>query len=88
MRGRPNWTGLTSARTVSGTLTQEIISQLGPDLFRLLGEELSEEEQPRYPVSMLHVAYDRLLQKDEEIARLQYELKRLREAHGRAKDEA
>ena len=75
-------------RTIPGSLTQEISPRLGRDPFRLLGEELSEEEQPRYPVSMLHVAYDRLLQKDEEIARLQYELKRLREAHGRAKDEA
>ena len=37
-------------RTVSGTLTQEIIPQLGPDLFRLLGEEPTEEEQARYPV--------------------------------------
>ena len=75
-------------RTIPGSLTQEISPRLGRDPFRLLGEELSEEERPRYPVSMLHVAYDRLLQKDEEIARLQYELKRLHEAHGRAKDEA
>ena len=75
-------------RTVSGTLTQEIIPQLGPDLFRLLGEEPTEEEQARYPVPMLHNAYARLLQKDEEIARLQHELKRLHEAHGRGEDGA
>ena len=37
---------------------------------------------------MLHVAYDRLLQKDEEIARLQHELKRMQEAHAREKGEA
>ena len=67
-------------RTISGTLTQEISPRLGPDPFRLLGEELSAEEQTRYSVPMLHLAYDRLLQKDEEIARLQDELQRLREA--------
>ena len=67
-------------RTISGTLTQEISPRLGLDPFRLLGEELSAEEQTRYSVPMLHLAYDRLLQKDEEIARLQDELQRLREA--------
>lgn len=72
-------------RTIPGSLTQEISPRLGRDPFRLLGEELSAEERPRYPVSMLHVAYDRLLQKDEEIARLQHELKRLHDAHGREK---
>ncbi len=72
-------------RTIPGTLTQEISPRLGCDPFRLLGEELSAEERPRYPVSMLHVAYDRLLQKDEEIARLQHELKRLHDAPGREK---
>ncbi len=72
-------------RTIPGSLTQEISPRLGRDPFRLLGEELSEEERPRYPVSMLHVAYDRLLQKDEEIARLQHELKRLHDLHGREK---
>ena len=75
-------------RTIAGTLTQEITHRLAPDPFRLLGEELSEEERPRYPVPMLHNAYDRLLQKDEEIARLQHELKRLHEAHGRGEDGA
>ncbi len=68
-------------RTIPGTLTQEITPRLGPDHFRLLGDELSEEERPRYPVPMLHNAYDRLLQKDEEIARLQRDLNRLQEAH-------
>ncbi len=72
-------------RTISGTLTQEISPRLGLDPFRLLGEELSAEEQSRYSVPMLHLAYDRLLQKDEEIARLQHELKRLREADARQK---
>ena len=64
-----------AARTVSGTLTQEIFPQLGPDPFRLLGEEPTEEEQARYPVPMLHNAYALLLQKDEEIARLKRELR-------------
>ena len=32
-------------RTISGTLTQEISPRLGLDPFRLLGEELSAEEQ-------------------------------------------
>lgn len=72
-------------RTISGTLTQEISPRLGLDPFRLLGEELSAEEQSRYSVPMLHLAYDRLLQKDEEIARLQSELQRLREAYARDK---
>ena len=61
-------------RTIPGTLTQEITPRLGPDLFRLIDEELSEEQQARYPVPMLHNAYDQLLQKDEEIARLRHEL--------------
>ena len=73
-------------RTISGTLTQEISSRLGLDPFRLLGEELSAEEQARYSVPMLHLAYDHLLQKDEEIARLQHELKRLQEAYTQEKD--
>ena len=61
-------------RTIPGTLTQEITPRLGPDLFRLIDDELSEEQQARYPVPMLHNAYDQLLQKDEEIARLRHEL--------------
>ncbi len=60
--------------TISGTLTQEISPRLGPDPFRLLGQDLTEEEQARYPENMLHVAYDRLLQKDEEIHRLRSEM--------------
>ena len=67
---------------------EHVRNPLGPDLFRLLGEEPTEEEQARYPVPMLHNAYARLLQKDEEIARLQHELKRLHEAHGRGEDGA
>lgn len=73
-------------RTIPGTLTQEITPRLGPDHFRLLGEELGEEERLRYPVPMLHNAYDRLLQKDEEIARLQQALSRSQEAHHREHD--
>ena len=61
-------------RTIPGTLTQEIPPRLGPDLFRLIDDELSEEQQARYPVPMLHNAYDQLLQKDEEIARLRHQL--------------
>ena len=61
-------------RTIPGTLTQEIPARLGPDLFRLIDDELSEEQQARYPVPMLHNAYDQLLQKDEEIARLRHQL--------------
>lgn len=64
--------------SISGSLTQEISPRLGPDPFRLLGEELSEDERPFYPEDMLHVAYDRLLQKDEEVARLRREVERLR----------
>lgn len=60
-----------------GTLTQEISPRIGLDPFRLLGESLKEEEQRKYPEEMLHVAYDRLLQKDEEIERLRAELRRL-----------
>ncbi len=75
-------------RTISGTLTQEISPRLGLDPFRLLGEELSAEEQARYSVPMLHLAYDHLLQKDEEIARLQHELKRVQEVRAREKGEA
>ena len=63
--------------TISGTLTQEISPRLGPDPFRLLGEDLTEEEQARYPENMLHVAYDRLLQKDEEIHRLRSEMQKI-----------
>ena len=61
-------------RTIPGTLTQEITPRLGPDLFRLIDDELSDEQQARYPVPMLHNAYDQLLQKDEEIARLRHQL--------------
>ncbi len=75
-------------RTIPGTLTSEISPRLGPDPFRLLGEELSAEEQARYSVTMLHVAYDRLLQKDEEIVQLQHELKRVKESYVREKGEA
>jgi SAM-dependent methyltransferase len=62
---------------IPGTLTQEISPRIGPDLFRLLGTELTEKEQDKYPVAMLHVAYDRLLQQQEEIARLRAEVQRL-----------
>ncbi|MGH7960246.1 MAG: hypothetical protein ACRERD_00275, partial [Candidatus Binatia bacterium] len=64
-------------RQISGTLTQEISPRIGPDYFRLLGEDLKEEEKGKYPEEMLHVAYDRILQKEEEIERLQAELRRL-----------
>ena len=65
--------------TISGTLTQEISPRLGHDPFRLAGEDLAEEEHVYYPENMLHVAYDRLLQKDEEIRWLQGEAKRLQD---------
>lgn len=65
-------------RMIPGTLTQEVPPRLGPDLFRLIDEEVNEEQQARYPVPMLHNAYDHLLQKDEEIARLQHELRNLK----------
>ena len=67
-------------RMIPGTLTQEVPPRLGPDLFRLIDEEVPEEQQARYPVPMLHNAYDHLLQKDEEIARLQHELRNLQYA--------
>ncbi len=67
-------------RMIPGTLTQEVPPRLGPDLFRLIDEEVSEEEQARYPVPMLHNAYDQLLQRDEEIAQLRSDLHRLRAA--------
>jgi SAM-dependent methyltransferase len=63
-------------RLISGTLTQEISPRLAPDPFRLLGEDLAAQETSRYPEPMLHVAYDRLLEKDEEIERLRAELLR------------
>ncbi len=64
---------------IPGTLTQEISPRIGPDPFRLLGQELGEEEKRKYPEEMLHVAYDRLLQKDEEIERLKARLRKLEE---------
>lgn len=63
-------------RAISGTLTQEISPRLGHDPFRLLGEALAEGESVHYPENMLHVAYDRLLQKDDEIRRLRSEVNR------------
>jgi SAM-dependent methyltransferase len=65
---------------IPGTLTQEVPPRLGPDFFRLLGEGLPSEEQWKYPEVMLHPAYDKLLAKDEEIARLRAELQRMRAA--------
>lgn len=67
---------------IPGTLTQEISPRVGPDFFRPLGASLAEEEKKKYPEVMLHVAYDRILQRDEEIERLRTELCRLTE-HGR-----
>lgn len=67
--------------TISGTLTQEISPRIAPDPFRLLGAELTPEEAKKYPVEMLHVAYDRLLQQEEEIAQLRAELHRLTTEH-------
>lgn len=64
-------------RRVSGTLTHEISPLLAPDPFRALGEELGEDEVARYPERMLHVAFDRILRRDEEIARLRSELARV-----------
>ena len=68
-------------RRIPGALTQEISPRIGLDPFRLLGEELREEEEGKYPEVMLHVAYDRLLQKDEEIERLRAELHRMTALH-------
>lgn len=62
---------------IPGTLTQEISPRIGPDCFRLLGASLTEEEKKKYPEVMLHIAYDRILQKEEEIERLKAELRRL-----------
>lgn len=62
---------------IPGTLTQEISSRVGPDFFRPLGASLAEEEKKKYPEVMLHVAYDRILQRDEEIEQLRAELRRL-----------
>jgi len=67
---------------IPGTLTQEISPRIGPDFFRLLGEGLTEEEKKKYPEVMLHLAYDRILQKEEEIERLRAELHRLTVSHG------
>ena len=67
---------------IPGTLTQEISSRVGPDFFRPLGVTLSEEEKKKYPEVMLHVAYDRILQRDEEIERLRTELRRLTASSG------
>lgn len=67
-------------RAISGTLTQDTTPHLEPDLFRLIDEEVSEEEQARYPIAMLHNAYHHLFQKDEEIACLQRELQGLESA--------
>jgi SAM-dependent methyltransferase len=64
---------------IPGTLTQEVSSRIGPDPFRPLEAELTEGERTKYPVDMLHVAYHHLLEKDEEIARLRAELRRLKE---------
>ena len=64
---------------IPGTLTQEISPRVGPDFFRPLGAGLAEEEKRKYPEVMLHVAYDRILQRDEEIERLRAELCRLTE---------
>jgi SAM-dependent methyltransferase len=64
-------------RAISGTSTQEISPLLAPDPFRRLGEELREDEMALYPERMLHVAFDRILRRDEEIARLRAELARV-----------
>jgi len=66
---------------IPGTLTQEVSPRIGPDYFRLLGEELAEEEHKKYPEVMLHVAYDRILRQEEEIERLRAELRRLTVTH-------
>jgi SAM-dependent methyltransferase len=66
---------------IPGTLTQEISPRIAPDPFRLLGEELKEEEKWKYPEVMLHNAYNKLLEKDEEIERLRAEVRRLTASH-------
>jgi SAM-dependent methyltransferase len=64
-------------RRISGTLTHEISPRLAPDPFRALGEELRPEENARYPERMLHVAFDRILRRDEQVRALRAELARL-----------
>jgi SAM-dependent methyltransferase len=64
-------------RRIPGTLTHEISPRLAPDPFRALGEELPPEENARYPERMLHVAFDRILHRDEKIRALRLELARL-----------
>jgi SAM-dependent methyltransferase len=55
---------------IPGTLTQEISPRLSPDYFHRFGDEPLEVDRQRYPEDMLHVAFDRILAKDEEIRRL------------------
>jgi hypothetical protein len=64
-------------RRVSGTLTHEISPLLAPDPFRPIGDELRDDEAALYPERMLHVAFDRILRRDAEIARLRAELARV-----------
>jgi hypothetical protein len=64
---------------IPGTLTWEVSPRIGPDYFRLLGEELAKEAQKKYPEVILHVAYDRILRQEEEIERLRAELRQLAE---------
>lgn len=64
-------------RGIPGTLTHEISPRLAPDPFRPIGEELRPEEVGRYPERMLHVAFDRILHRDEKIRALRAELARL-----------
>jgi hypothetical protein len=66
---------------IPGTLTWEVSPRIGPDYFRLLGEELAKEEQKKYPGVMLHVAHDQILRQEEEIERLRAELRRLTVPH-------
>lgn len=65
---------------ISGTLTQEISPRLGLDPFRPLGAELSEEERRRYPELMLHVAFDRILALQEQVAELREQLRQRSES--------
>ena len=55
---------------IPGTLTQEISPRLSPDYFHRFGDEPVDVDRQRYPEDMLHVAFDRILAKDEEIRRL------------------
>src|SRR5690606_5295371 len=68
-------------RAIPGTSTHEISPLLAPAPFRALGEELRDEEAALYPERMLHVAFDRILRRDERIRQLRAALGELDPRH-------